>query len=252
MKLSETEKNTIILGDVNVDFLKSNISKEFNSILQLYSSGQLIDSPTRIHDDTETLIDIIASNKSVNISRSSAIPCGIADHELIGCVRKVNHIKYPSRKIYCRDYRKYEPAELNDHLSTIDWSVIYSCRNVNSAWNAMKEMLISAFNRLAPKITKQVRGKSSPWLSFDIKAEMNKRDKLMRKARKSKNKNIHEEYKRKRNKVNSMIRKAKSNYTRTLLSENSNNPTGFWAAIKRVFPSKSKTNRVERSFDIAN
>ncbi|XP_057299201.1 uncharacterized protein LOC130629851 [Hydractinia symbiolongicarpus] len=94
----------------------------------------------------------------------------------------------------------------------------------------MKEILISAFNCLASKITKQVRGKSSPWLSFNIKAEMNKRDKLMRKACKSKNKNIHEEYKRKRNKVSSMIR--------------------FWTAIKRVFSTKSKTNRVERLVDI--
>ena len=35
-----------------------------------------------------------------------------------------------------------------------------------------------------------------------------------------------------------MIRKAKSDYTGTLLSENSGNPDGFWATIKRVFPSK--------------
>ena len=46
---------------------------------------------------------------------------------------------------------------------------------------------------------------------------MNIRDKLMRKARKSK---VREEYKLKRNEVNIMIRKAKSDYTRTLLSEN--------------------------------
>ena len=99
----------------------------------------------------------------------------------------------------------------------------------------MKEILVKAFNRFAPIVSKQVRGKSSPWLSADIKSEMNKRDKLMRKSRKTKNGAIRDEYKKQRNRVNNIIRKAKSDYTRTLLSENSNNPNGFWAAIKRIF-----------------
>ena len=63
---------------------------------------------------------------------------------------------------------------------------------------------------------------------------MNIRDKLMREARKSKL-NVHrDECKRKRNEVNIMIRKNKSDYTRTFLLENSRNPDGFWAAIKRI------------------
>ena len=75
---------------------------------------------------------------------------------------------------------------------------------------------------------------------------MNIRDKLMRKARKSKLNAHREEYKRKRNDVNTMIRKAKSDYTKTLLLENSGNPNGFWAAIKRVFPSKAKNVKSEK------
>ena len=79
---------------------------------------------------------------------------------------------------------------------------------------------------------------------------MSTRDKLMRKARKSKLNAHREEYKRKRNEVNIMIRKAKSDYTRTLLSEISRNPDGFWAAIIRVFPSKSKNVISEKPFVI--
>ena len=78
----------------------------------------------------------------------------------------------------------------------------------------------------------------------------NIRDKLMRKARKSTVNTHREKYKWKRNEVNTMIRKAKSDYTRTLLSENSRNPDGFWALIKRVFPSKAKNKKSEKSFVI--
>ena len=41
-----------------------------------------------------------------------------------------------------------------------------------------------------------------------------------------------------------------SDYTRTLLSENSRNLGGFWAAIKHVFPSKAKNVKYDKSFVI--
>ena len=72
----------------------------------------------------------------------------------------------------------------------------------------------------------------------------------MQKARKSSVNPHREDYKWKRNKVNIMIRKAKSDYTRTLLPENSRNPDGFGAAIKRVFPWKAKNVKSEKSFVI--
>ena len=70
----------------------------------------------------------------------------------------------------------------------------------------------------------------------------------MRKARKSK---VREEYKLKRNEVNIMIRKAKSDYTRTLLSENSRNLDGFGAAMKCVFLSKAKKIKSVKWFVIS-
>ena len=74
---------------------------------------------------------------------------------------------------------------------------------------------------------------------------MNKRDQLLRKSRKSKNKFYRDEYKRKRNEVNNLIRSTKSNYTKSLLAENSRDPTKFWNVIKSIFPSKNKICGVE-------
>ena len=101
---------------------------------------------------------------------------------------------------------------------------------------SFKDMLLTVFDEFSPVITKRKRGKFSSWLSAEMKSHINIRDKLMQKARKSSVNPHREDYKWKRNKVNIMIRKAKSDYTRTLLPENSRNPDGFGAAIKRVFP----------------
>ena len=47
-----------------------------------------------------------------------------------------------------------------------------------------------------------------------------------------------------------MIRTTKANYTKSLLEENSRDPTKFWNTIKRIFPSTSKNFRTEQSFKI--
>jgi len=51
-----------VLGDLNVNLLIKSNNKELNSIMQLYGFDQLIKKPTRIDNDTKSLIDIIDSN----------------------------------------------------------------------------------------------------------------------------------------------------------------------------------------------
>ena len=163
---------------------------------------QLICTPTRKTNDTESLIDIIASNNCASIKDTAVVPCGIADHKLIGCLRKLNHMKFLEKAITCRYYRSYDLAKLSEHLSEVDWNLIYNCHDVNLAWKIFKDILSTVFNKFATVITKRVRGKCSLWLSAEIKFHINMSDKLMGKARKSKV-NVHrEEYNRKRNEVN--------------------------------------------------
>ena len=130
-----------------------------------------------------------------------------------------------------------------EHLPEADWNLIYNCHDISLAWRIFKDILVIVFNKFASVITKRVREKCSSLLSAKIKSHMDIRDKLIQKALKSKVNAHRENYKGKHNEVNTMICKANSNYTRTLLSENSRNPDGFLAAIKRVvyFLRKQKT-----------
>jgi hypothetical protein len=79
---------------------------------------------------------------------------------------------------------------------------------------------------------------------------MNDRDKLLRKWRKVKTKSLKDQFKFKRNLVNTQVRNAKSEYTKSLLRENANDPTSFWKSLKKVFPMKTKPCHVEQSFII--
>ena len=68
---------------------------------------------------------------------------------------------------------------------------------------------------------------------------MNTRDKVKRKARKTKSEEDWRLYKYWRNKCNNKLKKAKCEYHKNLLEENISKPKKFWKIIKSVFPNKS-------------
>ena len=96
------------------------------------------------------------------------------------------------------------------------------------------------FNKHAPTIQKNVKGRPCKWLTRELKMEMNNRDRQLRKARKSNSENNWSSYERLRNRCNTLIRKGKSSYHQNLLTENETNPRQFWNAIKKIYPTKPK------------
>ena len=244
------DKEIIMLGDVNVNYLVKDNNKDFKEILNLLGLKQLVKEATRICDTTKTLIDIIASNKPELIRCTEVFPSDFSDHELIGCIRKLNHLKFQPKEIKCRDYSRYNHEEMNRDILNADWSDVYNTNDVNTAWNAFYQIAYAIFDQYAPLITKRVKSKPAPWLTPQIKAVMNDRDKLMRKYRKSKSDFDKREYQNKRNRVNILLRKAKTNYSKELLRENSNDPESFWKTLKLLYPVSSKENPRTQPFEI--
>lgn len=111
---------------------------------------------------SETLIDIILTNNPSNITDTDVIPTGIGDHDMVGCVRKINNACYKSRLIICRDYKRYNSKAMQADLKKVNWIPFYNQVNVNEAWSFMKNVLHDIFESHAPKISKKVGGKPAP------------------------------------------------------------------------------------------
>ena len=82
---------------------------------------------------------------------------------------------------------------------------LYKITDTNIAWLFLKNILLKSFNKHAPIITKRVKGRHCPWLTLEIKTQMNIKDQLLRKARKSKRKGDRELYKYSKNSCNNMV-----------------------------------------------
>ena len=158
-------KEILLLGDMNIDYLKKENNKPIKDIFQFYNLKQIITKPTRITSTSHTLIDCILTTNETNIISHDVIPTSIADHDMVGCVRKLHTQKFNPKVIKTRNYAKYDPDALRSDLKQTDWRPLYRSGNVNNAWKILKNILQAAFNKHAPFFEKRIRGKLCPWLT---------------------------------------------------------------------------------------
>ena len=101
-------KEIIITWDLNCDLqAKRQTSAECTQLRALFKCFdfiRLINKATPITEDSETLLDIIATNCSQNISASCVISASLNDHDMVFCVRKINSKRAQAQ---IKEFRNY-------------------------------------------------------------------------------------------------------------------------------------------------
>ena len=243
-------KETIIAGDLNCNYLIKNDQREIKDALRLNGFKQVIDRPTRITATSKTLIDIIATTHPNRIERSIVEANSLSDHDVTGVVRKLHCVKFKPRKIYCRDYTKFNISEFKEDLHNASWDPVSMQLDFNSAWINFKSLISSIIDKHAPMKQKTVRGNECKWMNPEIRQKMRERDYYLKRARRSNSENDWSSYRRLRNSVTNMIRISKSKYNKHLLYEQADDPKQFWRHIKACFPVKSKSQDVTKVFKV--
>ena len=149
-----------------------------------------------------------------------------------------------------RNYNNYSPERVRTDLQDVSWQEVYDCQDPNNAWISLKSTLRNYIDKIAPYTTKRIKEMPCPWLTADVKLEMNTRDQLLRKARRTKQQLDWDNFKRKRNYVTNLIRNAKNTYHQNLLEENSSRPEKFWKCIKTLFPTQQQNSSGSFSLNI--
>ena len=89
----------------------------------------------------------------------------------------------------------------------------------------------------------RVKSNSQDWLDAEINEEIERRDKLLTKFRKSRSHSDNENYKKSRNKVQCMIKDKKKNFVIGKLNENVGKPKELWKSLKSLgLPSKANSS----------
>ena len=182
------------------------------------------------------------TNNPAVISKTGVFMADLSDHEMVGCIHKINNAKFIAKVIPCRNYPTYEPQSMKEDFRNVNWQLLYEMNDVNCALEYFNDTVKTIFDRHAPEIVKKVKGKPCPWINSDIRKIMTSRDRMLQKAQRTKNLEHWSLHKKLRNNCDNKIRYAKSSFRNELLKSTSN-PKEFWNIIKKV-PTKPKSKSV--------
>lgn len=227
--LLTTHEHILIMGDVNIDHTIQNpLADTFNS----YNFNQIIQEATRITSHSEKIIDIIYTNFPDQIGNSGTLIADlISDHRLTYCNVKVFIIKDPPKFITFRDFKNMNHDSFLDDLANVKWDNLLYIQNLDSKVEYLTSNMIDLFDRHAPFTTKQITKAYAPWLTYNIKCIMRRRDLALQKFKKSKSNPDWEHYRQLRNHAVSAIKNEKKAYLTHCTK--SNDDKVLWKAIKQ-------------------
>ena len=151
----------------------------------------------------------------------------------------------PPKIVESRSFKNYNKFAFRRVLFyTLNSMSIEKELDPNKTWETWKNVFTSIADKHAPLRTRKVRSKRTPWLTNEIKKQMNHRDYLKQKATQTKSRHFYEAYKIARNKTNKMVEKAKSRHFQHTINNNSNDPKQSWKGVNLIRGKGSKTTNI--------
>jgi hypothetical protein len=203
-------KPIVILGDLNCDVLKENCSKskalaKFAAEMNL---SQLIKSPTRITNTTQSLLDVVLVSSNSPVRRSGVLNTTISDHLPVYVELKLKSPKIIPHYINVRSYKNYSPSLFITDLASKSRNLIsiFNEDDVNTKLTTFNQTIQSTLDSHAPIKTVKVRNRHCPFVTQDIKVLMKTRDQLHRRYLQTRDELDWNNFKNSRNAVKKMLR----------------------------------------------
>ena len=239
------ETEVIILGDFNADFSaeKNTAAYKAKQKLQRFANlndfEQLIKTPTRICNQTRTLIDLVFVNNSHRVVESGVIYSAISDHSIVYCTIKSGVPKAPPKTIEYRSYRTFDKNSFIQDLKSIDWDIIDETQDLDAAVETWNTLFSDVADKHAPIKRSRIKGTKTPWLTAKLKDAMRDRDYHHRKAIKSNSEFHWNMYKKLKCLVTKQVKKSKADYYLELINRNKSNSSGLWKILNEITSRKS-------------
>ena len=94
----------------------------YTELCSLHGLKQIINTPTRVTENTATPLDHILTNSKDRVSQSGVIEIGLSDHMLIYCTRKITKKKCSEHKcIHIRSMKNYTQEKYTQALREINF-----------------------------------------------------------------------------------------------------------------------------------
>ena len=242
----------IIAGDFNYNLLNISIhnkTEEYYNTLTAHSFKPLITKPTRIADNSKTLIDHIWSNNlsEESSSKSYIYITDISDH--LPCISVFNtiHDNYNGYKhIRFREYSEENKEMFRQRICNGEEILTFHCTNSNTTlqqkYKDFFDHITRIYNDSFPIKKRKLHTKTlrKPWITHSIQKLIAKRNKLF--SRKSDNDQIKKRYKTLKKDIETKLRESRKTYYRQRLNKEGDSLKSKWDTIREIINRKKNSN----------
>lgn len=251
-KVGLEKKQVILLGDFNIDLLKTDDVPRVSEFLDIMGSNLVIPQillPTRITPRSKTLIDNIFSTITGQTTISGNLVHKISDHLpqfSIFSTEIPSNLGEHDRQYL--NWSKFDQENFILDYLDIDWELEFrrsgpidpnTCFDI---FNSKIQNLISKHVPTGRLTNRQIKTKQKPWITSAIVKSISKRDHYFHKFIKAKNPHakseFHEIFKRYRNMIVTLCRQSKVNYYKRFFNQYSNNMRKTWDGIRSIVCTK--------------
>lgn len=226
----------VIVGDFNINLLRNDTySNRLEKIISFYGLKQLIRDPTRITQNTTTLIDLCITNY-FELEASVLHTPRITDHSIINIkVKKQITNNKETRIVKC--YKNYSKINLCEQLKIFNWSAI---NNMNL--DEQCDFLINCLQTSASKIINSKTiyiNNCNKWFNLELKKLKEDKTASYLKARLSFDDELWKVYTTSRNRYDYHLKDTKNRYIQEEIEKCGKNQKQIWKTLKKeVLPCK--------------
>ena len=245
-RINSENKDVIIVGDTNIDLIKSNTNKETSDFLDCMISNDLfpkITIPTRVTHTSATLIDHIYTNNKNPTTIAGTLKTDISDHFSNFIFYKWTPIRIIPKLVTYRNYSTEAIEKFKNALQETNWESILNDTNTNSAYDKFLDIYTSLLNEHLKLVTtkfNKYKHKLKSWITKGILKSLKTKDKLYKKmiSLKRTNNTSYESYKIKYDRfkqiLHNILRAAKQKYWNDQFESSKNNMKSTWKNINNL------------------
>ena len=250
-KALDEKKETIVLGDVNVDWLcccsedqpacprqaaKWNAAKplmeEFNRRITPHGVIQAVRGITRsARGQGDSALDLIFTSVPQKLSEARALIRAYSDHRLVLATRFTKNIIASPRYVKKRAYKNFDENKFVQEVRNTSMLDVYLSNDANEAAELLAKKLNAILDVMVPVKKIQLRHNFAPWISQECKAEMAARDTANKTAVESGLDTDWDTFRRVRNSVTRRVRKEKEAWRREKMEGCQANSSSCWKNI---------------------
>ena len=140
--------------------------QELKNLLESYDLINTVRCPTRITSSTESLIDVIITNRENSELKAMVIDLGLSDH-LAQIIRIQSEIRNKKTKtIVKRQFTDHRVEDFKNLLSQESWDEVVDLSDVNASLKAFLDIFLYLFNITFPYKRVKLKEKvNKRWLS---------------------------------------------------------------------------------------